>query len=204
MTTTEIIYRKKHPYYGKYKIKIVLDLARTYTNSRMVVSLCNNKIGGENYSFNEYSYEILVKDYKYFSLLEEKIGEYFVKVYQPAPGYENLEGPPPKVEPVLFYNRFPYRIILKMNRRNRTNQLLNWCNENCEGDYRIGNTEKNLTFYFMRMSDVIMAKLIWGDYVTETHIPDTQKAEELLKKNILKAELDLKQFLKGVQEIEAS
>lgn len=204
--------RKCYPYYGKYKIRISFSIPgktdyQKIQWMKLIHEFLKENIGDENYkrighSCNSY-WTVYIKDFEHLEIIEKVYKKQIWLIHKPAPGYEHLEGRAPKQERILYYNRFPYRIVFNLPHDNTIYELVEWCEENSQSEFKKSGYFGNVSFYFMRPGDAAMMKLIWGDHVVDTHMPDASKIEPLLRDNIAKAEADLEDFLEGIKDLES-
>ena len=97
-------YRKKPPYYGKYKYKIELNLSRKISTSRSsakqnnrlfdeIVKFADDDIGVENYKtvfgWSHWRRIYLTDEDKLNIFLGSEYGNLVEYLYKPAPGFEN-------------------------------------------------------------------------------------------------------------------
>ena len=94
-------YRKKYPYYGKYKCKTELNwnTTRNMFTYPQLVNYLNNLLNPENYMIYGY-YSIYVEEEKHLDILmnDTQLEGLTMFVYRPAAGYEKLKGKEPKRE----------------------------------------------------------------------------------------------------------
>jgi len=202
--------RKCYPYYGKFKIKVCFEIPRGdhEIQKAWIERACRffeKNIGDGNYRTTWWHvssfWEVYIKDFEHLEIIEQTYKSQIHGIYKPAPKFEHLEGRSPKSERILYYNRFPYRVIFKLPRGGKIYELVEWCEGNSEGDYKKTGYYGNVSFFFMRATDAAVMKLTWGDYVESTHMPDSSKIEPLLRENVVKAETDLEEFLEGVKNL---
>lgn len=198
-------YRKKYPYYGKYKCKAELnwnDMRNAFTYPRLVRHL-NQFLKPENYMIYGY-YSIYVKEEKHLDIIlnDVQINELIMFVYRPAAGYETLKGKEPKKEKTLWYDRFSYKITIHVDRPNKgematTDKITRWCDENLQHAYRKSGTWGNVSFFFAHKHDALAFKLTHSDRIEKQEILNKKIAVKDLKKRIKKAEEDLEIYLEG-------
>ncbi len=198
-------YRKKYPYYGKYKCKAELnwnDTRNTFTYYKMVDHL-NLLLSPESYMIYGY-YSIYVKEEKHLDIIlnDAQINELTMFVYRPAVGYETLKGREPKKEKTLWYDKFSYKITIHVNRPNKgemaaTDEITRWCDENLQHAYRKSGTWGNVSFFFTSKHDATAFKLTFGDKVEKQEILNKKLAVKGLKKRIGQAKKDLEVYLEG-------
>lgn len=207
--TYNIIFRKKRPFFGKYKFKVELS---DYTNDSLYRSSSKGrKITFEEIqeylgTFDEETYKTRPPQYLCYipvyideedvleTFLKSKYKKYVVNVFRPAPGYDANDTTaitPGKTS--LWYGRFPYKIVVN---RHYTEPLL-WCGENCFGDFRKSGYNSNVSFFFMNPIDATGFKLMFSDDVVETKMSDNKIAVKLLRNRVKEARADLKNFLDG-------
>lgn len=200
-----IYYRKKYPYYGKYKCKAELswnETENTFTYPKLVNYL-NRIINKEDYMIYGY-YSIYVKEEKHLDIIlsDSRIKELIMFVYMPAVGYEKLEGREPKKEKTLWYDRFSYKITIHVNRPNKgeivaTDKITLWCDENLQYAYRKSGTWGNVSFFFSNKHDAVAFKLTFSDIIEKQEILNKKIAVRELKKKIKQTKKDLEIYLKG-------
>lgn len=198
-------YRKKYPYYGKYKCKAELnwnDMRHTFTYPRLTRYL-NQLLKPESYMIYGY-YSIYVKEEKHLDIIlnDVQISELIMFVYRPAIGYEKLKGNEPKKEKTLWYDKFSYKITIHVDRPNKgemaaTDEITRWCDENLQHAYRKSGTWGNVSFFFSHKHDAIAFKLTHCDRIEKQEILNKKIAVRDLKKRIKEAEKDLEIYLEG-------
>lgn len=203
-----IFYRKKYPYYGKYKCKVELNWNETrnaFTYIKLVEYL-NKLLNREDYKMYGY-YGIYIKEEKHLDIIadDDQMKELIIFAYKPAPGYENLEGTEPLKEKTLWYDRFSYKITIFVDRPNKqsvseTDQITLWCDENLKHAYRKSGTWGNVSFFFSNKHDAIAFKLTFGDKVEKQEILNKKIAVKELEKRIKQTKNDLEIYLKGEEQ----
>lgn len=200
-----IFYRKKYPYYGKYKCKIELnwnETKNTFTYYKLVNHI-DGLLNKEDYMMYGY-YGIYIKEEKHLDIVadDNRLKDLIVFAYKPAPGYEKLEGTEPKREKLLWYDRFSYKITIDIERPDisevaETDQITLWCDENLKHAYRKSGTWGNVSFFFSNKHDAIAFKLTFGDKVEKQEILTKKLAIKQLKNRIKQTEKDLEIYLEG-------
>jgi len=200
-----IFYRKKYPYYGKYKCKIELnwnETKNTFTYYKLINHV-NGLLNKEDYMMYGY-YGIYIKEEKHLDIIanDNRLKDLIIFAYKPAPGYEKLEGTEPKREKLLWYDRFSYKITIDVERPDisevaETDQITLWCDENLKHTYRKSGTWGNVSFFFSNKHDAIAFKLTFGDKVEKQEILTKKLAIKQLKNRIKKTEKDLEIYLEG-------
>lgn len=198
-------YRKKYPYYGKYKCKAELswnDIRKIFTYPKLVHHL-NQLLKPESYMIYGY-YSIYVKEEKHLDIIlnDVQFNELIMFVYRPAVGYETLKGKEPNKEKTLWYDRFSYKITIYADRPNKgeiaaTDEITRWCDENLQHAYRKSGTWGNVSFFFSHKHDAIAFKLTHGDRIEKQEILNKKIAIRDLKTRITNAEKDLEIYLEG-------
>ncbi len=201
-------YRKKHPYYGKYKCKAEFDwnaIIHAFGDSSLALYL-SNLINFDNYMLYGY-YSIYLEEEKHLDIIinDARLGDLIMFVYRPAPGYQTLTGTEPKKEKTLWYDRYSYKITVHVERPNKhemaeTDNITLWCDENLKHAYRKSGTWGNVSFFFSNKHDAIAFKLTYGDKVEKQEILNKKIAVKKLKERIQKAEKDLEIYLKGEEQ----
>lgn len=198
-------YRKKYPYYGKYKCKAELNWPETRGTFLYydLVNHLNQLLNRENYMIYGY-YSVYVKEEKHLDIIlnDTRFKELIMFVYKPASGYEKLKGKELKKEKTLWYDRFSYKITIYVNRPNKgemteTDEITRWCDENLQNAYRKSGTWGNVSFFFTNKHDATAFKLTFGDKVEKQEILNKKLAVKDLKRRIEKAEKDLEIYLEG-------
>lgn len=198
-------YRKKYPYYGKYKCKAELnwnDASNTFKYSGLTNYL-NKLFNREDYKLYGY-YGIYIKEEKHLDIIlnDAQLNELIMFVYRPAAGYEKLKGKEPKKEKTLWYDRFSYKITIHVNRPNKgemaiADEIIRWCDENLQHAYRKSGTWGNISFFFSHKHDAIAFKLTYSDRIEKQEILNKKIAVKDLKTRIKNAKKDLEIYLKG-------
>lgn len=206
--------RKKHPYYGKYRYKLdvgvffpIQQAGLTKTKERKealeFIGYIKKNIKKENYLmvFNNWSKWPVVyianKD-EVEIVIKSKFNKYIWCFTKPAPGYENKKKPNKDEITSLWYNRYPYKIVLRLNDNIEIEETLEWCEENISRNYTKSGYMGNISYFFINSIDAMAFKLRFSDTVTETKITDDKTAKKWLKDRIRRAEEDLETFLEGV------
>lgn len=206
--------RKKHPYYGKYRYK--LDVGVFYTTQPAgwtkakerketleFIDYIKKNIKEENYLmvFNSWSRWPVVyianKD-EVEIVIKSRFKIYIWCFTKPAPGYENKKKPNKDEITSLWYNRYPYKIVLRLDDNIEIEETLEWCEENISRNYTKSGYMGNISYFFINSIDAMAFKLRFSDNVKDTKITDDKTAKRWLKDRIRRAEEDLKTFLEGV------
>ena len=205
-------YRKKYPYFGKYKIKIHVynrnwihhTVPLVANNNRGVEAIEQQKVldhlksvwlTEKDYKWKD-AWNVYLRDEDVFDDVSKKFPDSICTVIRPAPGYEDLEGVGKIEEHVLWFDKFPYRIGTTIGRGNNNEAIL-WCNSNIESDYRVSTGTNASSFYFMTSFDTMAFKLRFSDSVTKTGIANKKQATESLKKRIEIATREYNEYLEG-------
>ncbi len=209
-------FRKKSPYYGKYKYKIEISLAKHVSALRWtakdenkifnkILAFLDKNIGSENYKtvfgWRHWRRVYLNGEVNLNKILDSKYAQYIEYVYRPAPGFEDNtskeQSKPGKN--ALWYGRYPYKVVLDVPPfiDGTLNEIEHWCYENCFGSYRKSGYTGNVSFFFVNPIDATGFKLMFSDRVIKTEMPKKKIAENLLRSRIKEARTDLKDFLEG-------
>ena len=200
-----VCYRKKYPYYGKYKCKAELswDRARNTFTYPELVNYLNRIINKEDYMIYGY-YIIYVKEEKHLDIIlsDSRLENIIMFVYRPAVGYENLEGKEPKQEKTLWYDKFSYKITIHVDQPSKgrvveTDKITRWCDENLQYAYRKSGTWGNVSFFFINKHDAVAFKLTFSDIIEKQEILNKKIAVRELKKKIKQTGKDLEIYLEG-------
>lgn len=206
-----IYYRKKYPYYGRYKCKAELNYCYNYTNNAGIkptsfdlIKRLNQLLSQENYKLYGH-YCIYIKEEKHLDILlnDIKFKDILLYVYKPAPGYEHLTGKEPDEKKTLWYKRFSYKIMIRNeSSRNKSsvdnlNKIITWCDENLQNAYQRCGIYNKVTFFFSNKHDAAAFKLAFSDKIEKQEILDKNIVVKELKKRIKQAREDLKIYLKG-------
>lgn len=204
-------YRKKPPYYGKYRYKLEtghFHIGNSITKNeekqigKEIEDYIKANIKKENYMIVRYCYtpwpKIYIVDKKDIDLIfaseYEKYIWYFTK---PSPGYENAVKPKKEDLNSLWYGRYPYKIILRVEDHLNLEETLEWCEENMATNYSKTGYSGSVSYFFINAVDAMAFKLRFSDWIRETKIPDTKQAKRLLQKRVDEAKKDLEIFLEG-------
>lgn len=204
-------YRKKPPYYRKYKYKIELELSPNGGKAKGYKSLVhdmfvffNKNIGSTNYRQSSgwcYWIQIyLTNDDSLNMVLGSDYRKYLKCLWRPAPGFENINSE--KVSKpgknALWYGRYPYKIIIKIESgTTELHEAEYWCLENCFSDHRKSGYSNSVRFFFINPIDATGFKLRFSDQIVNTEMPTDKIAEQLLRNRIKEAKIDLNDFLEG-------
>lgn len=196
-----IEYRKKHPYYGKYKIKIsiyngIWDRLREEKNQENV-----KKYLEKNYNKDEDfkwcgGWCIYIKNEDMFDDIFIAFPEHICYVYKPAPGYEDLEGVEENIEKILWFDKYPYKVTLSVNRSTYYDQVA-WCEHNIKTDFKTSAGQQETGFYFMTSFDAMAFKLAFSDLVIKTVVANSKKAAIMLKERMEKTTREYYEYLEG-------
>jgi len=161
MKTMRTYYRKKYPYYGKYKCKAELnwnETTNTFTSYELREYL-STLLNSKDYMIYGY-YSIYVKKEQHLDIIvnDVRLREMILFAYKPAPGYEKLKGKEPKREKTLWYDKFSYKITIHVNRPDRYDvaesyKIATWCDENLQNAYQKSGTWGNVNFFFTNKHD---------------------------------------------------
>lgn len=196
-----IEYRKKHPYFGKYKIKISIHnrgWSRDYEfekQDEIRKYLAANYTSAEDYKWNG-GWNVYLKDENIFDEVHAKFPNYICYMYKPAPGYEDLVGGEDTERRVLWYDKYPYKVTLSVNRDNYFTQL-EWCGINIHGDIKTSTGRVETNFYFMNSFDAMAFKLAFSDIVVKTFVANSEKAAILLEERMDAAIREYHEYMEG-------
>lgn len=203
-------YRKKPPYYKKYKYKLELDLS--IINSKkaqgtLIIELydfLDLNIGTKNYKpmfYWSYFAQIYLTNDNTLDIIRNSIyGKCIKCLWRPAPGFEDIKNIKPNKpgESALWYGRFPYKIIIEIKSADiELIEAEHWCLENCFSSYRKSGYAGDVSFFFISSIDAIGFKLRFSDQIITTKMPSKKIAEQLFRKRIEDAKVDLNDFLEG-------
>lgn len=196
-------YRMSYPYFGLYKYKISLvrnfqEHENIFLNRITTIKdfLKNNWKDGKDYKFTN-AWNIYLRDKDVFDNVANNNYNAIQTVYLPAPGYEHLVGKPPRQNKILWYDKFPYKILLDNIERGETVVYLDWCKKNLKGETKCSSGYNSASFYFMNSMDAVAFKLQHGDKVAGTYVADSDKAAELLKERIERANREYYDYIEG-------
>ena len=194
-------YRKKHPYYGKYKLKVSI-----YNRAWKTVDEVSNQEQVKRYlttnyvSFDDFKWysgwNVYIKNEDIFNDLNAAFPDYICYVHRPAPGYENLEGVEENNKRVLWYEKYPYKVVLSVNRHTYYDQIA-WCKDNIKGDVKTSTGQVSTSFYFMNSFDTMAFKLAFSDFVIKTVVANSEKSAILLKERMDTATSEYHEYLEG-------
>lgn len=202
------VYRKQHPYYGKYKIKISM-----YHNSWQYMPTENSTENNILYYFRKNfkeeidfrwhdNWNIYLKDIAVFDDIYKQFPNYITTIYRPAVGYEHLKRFEGRKKPTLWYEKYSYKIVLKdINRINR-HLCDKWCDEHSSADWRASMSGNGASYYFMNSFDAMAFKLAFSDNVVKSISANTDKAKKLLKARVERATKEYIEYLEGENETE--
>ena len=200
-----IEYRKKYPYFGKYKIKINVynkdwSSFETKTKTKNVLDYLTSNFPSD-FKWS-YSWCVYLKDEALLNKIIKEFPEHICSAYKPAIGYEDLEGVEKKQERVLWYDKYPYKIILKDVTYKNNHEYGLWCEIHLKGNYKLSTGTKKTSFYFMNSFDAMAFKLAFGDNVVKTITADSKKAKKLLKERANNARNEYLEYMEGENETE--
>ena len=200
--------RKRHPYFGKYKIKISIfnrswrtnfsNAAETQqTKVKEYLQKCRNS--PKEYKWVD-AWNVYLKNEEVFDDVNKAFPDHVGTMYKPAPGYEDLEGVADTEERVLWYEKYPYKVTLLNVSRNNSFEYSKWCVDNIDGDIRTSTGAIEASFYFMNSLDATAFKLAFGDTKTKTYVANKEKAAILLKERMEKSIREYHEYLEGEKD----
>lgn len=201
-----IEYRKKYPYFGKYKIKIhVFNRDWLFGNNTAISIEKDKQDKVHDYLISTWTHDkhfrwngpwnVYLKDDEVFDDVYKEFPDSICSMIRPAPGYEDLEGVGKTEERVLWYDKFPYKIVVSLGRS--SHEPIFWCRENIEGDYRTSSGASVTSFYFMTSFDAMAFKLAFSDKVSKTWVADKTKATKLLKQRMENTIQEYHEYMEG-------
>ena len=200
-----IHYRMSYPYYGHYKYKITIkydwqesepEKKHKQRAENVKNFLTNNWDSVKDYKWSS-DWCIYIRDKDVFDDINKNYPNHLQTVYMPAPGYEHLEGKNPRQSRILWYDRYPYKIVLDNVDRKESVEYILWCNENIKGKFRSSSGGNKLSLFFMNSFDALAAKLKYGDHSVKTYMADSEKAAEELRKKMELAKKEYYEYLEG-------
>jgi len=198
-----IEYRKKYPYYGKYKIKfsIGFNFHQTQDERRERAKDVRDYLDNFWKQFDDFkwsnSWNVYIKDDVVFDAIIQEFPEDIGYVYRPAPGYENLTGLSPLQKRILWYDKFPYKFLVKTGNRRNSYEYDNWCSSNIGSDYRKSAGRQSASFYFMNAFDAMAFKLKFSDKIIESQVANNTKAADILKARMEQTIREYEEYLEG-------
>lgn len=201
-----IEYRKKYPYFGKYKIKISVYHRSWDRNNELSKQQEVRDFLEANYaSYEEYKWSggwnVYLKNEDMFNEVYKKFPDHICYMYKPAPGYEDLVGVDENNERVLWYDKYPYKVVLSVNRSDYFHQV-GWCEGNIDGDFKTSAGRIETSFYFMNSFDTMAFKLAFSDIVVKTYVANSEKAAILLEERMDDAIREYHEYLEGESDDE--
>lgn len=194
-----IEYRKKHPYFGKYKAKISIYNGRLESRGADYQGNVKRYLEA-NYNTEEFKWSggwnVYLKDESIAAVVDAAFPDYICYLYKPAPGYEDLEGLEENTERVLWYEKYPYKMILSVGRATNFEQL-EWCEDNIEGHVKTSAGSAETSFYFMNSFNAMAFKLAFSDIVVKTYVANPEKAAILLEERMETAAREYHEYLEG-------
>lgn len=196
--------RKSYPYYGKFKFKMDLGIYKLRLAREDRVLYHKEVIGYLEQTFNEddfywYGDYIYLIDQQSVDRFIDEFGYMVSTLHKPSPGYEQLTGRPVPEERCLWYNRFPFKISLNIGTSHEIyNSIIEWCERHIQYNYRKNCTTCSSSLFFISMLDAGAFKLTFSDYITDSFIPNKEKARMMLQKRVDQAEQDLSDYLDGL------
>jgi len=153
-----IEYRKKYPYFGKYKIKIHIfnrDWLFGHNRVTSIEKIEQEKVyeylkstwkPNKDFKWND-AWNVYVKDDDVFNDVFREFPDSICSMIRPAPGYEDLEGIGKTEEKVLWYDKFPYKIGLGLG-RSTNHEAIMWCQNNIETAFKSSTGSAHTSFLF--------------------------------------------------------